>query len=303
MDTKKNIWIIGENLNSGQIAAVSLLELKNYIVISGKTILNPSYRGIKLSSALSYNSLTKIVELGLLDNFIKVDSSVRCTQIGAQKLSESANGIAYGFIPSHNLFGDKRYYIQDIYNPFQNGYSESAFLYFAILPHLFKVRNQKVFLYDNEILHFLYKYLKNFRRSMKIVMKNDELVILTKNERIPHQRSKITLKLDTLNSVVYISGVASINDMKKILSQFKKYRLIIWKIPTTFQGVNSMRNAFEMNFKVVGYDMASLDINKNSNFHDSIMFAYYNEEIVNLNTVQTTSKNARLFDLITSQFK
>ena len=39
MDTEKNIWIIGENLNSGQIAAVSLLELKGHVVISGKTIL------------------------------------------------------------------------------------------------------------------------------------------------------------------------------------------------------------------------------------------------------------------------
>ena len=90
MDTEKNIWIIGENLNNGQIAAVSLLELKDNIVTSGKTILNPGYRGIKLSSALSYNSLTRIMELGLLDGYIKVDSSVRCTR-RIQSISSCSN--------------------------------------------------------------------------------------------------------------------------------------------------------------------------------------------------------------------
>ena len=58
-----------------------------------------------------------------------------------------------------------------------------------------------------------------------------------------------------------------------------------------------------MDFKVVGYDMASLNSDCNDNFHDSIIFAFYNEPIENLATVKTTSKNARLFDLISAQFR
>ena len=300
-DTKKNIWIVGENINNGEIAAASLLEIRENILFSSKTILNPKYRGMGLGSVLSYNSVTKIHKLGLLEGYIKIDSDVRAVQSGAQKLTESANGVAYGFIPDYNLFGDKRYYIQDIYNPFQDGYPESAFLYFAVLPRLFKVREPNIILLDNNYISFLYNYLKKFKLSMKIVMKNDKLSIESSNGKL--NKEQINLSLNPLNSIVNLEGISNHESIEKILNQFNKYHIIIWKIPTTLNGVSSMQTALDLNFKVVGYDMASIKDDESNRFHDSIIFCHYANGIhEDFKKIKTTPKNKPLVEKISSQF-
>ena len=300
-DIQRNIWIVGENINNGEIAAVSLLEIRDNILFSSKTILNPKYRGMGLGSVLSYNSVTKIHDLGLLEGYIKIDSDVRAVQSGAQKLTESANGIAYGFIPDYNLFGDKRYYIQDIYNPFQEGFPESAFLYFAVLPRLFKVRETNVFLLENEYISFLYTFLKKFKLSMKIVMKND--ILSMENSCDKSKKEKINLSFNPLNSIIKIEGISNRNNIEKILRQFNRYHIVLWKIPAILEGISSMQTALDLNFKVVGYDMASIKNENSEKFNDSIIFCHYANGIKeDFEKIKTTPKNKKLVEKISLQF-
>jgi hypothetical protein len=294
--------MVGENLVNGEIAAVSLLELNNKVVYSGKTILNPKYRGIKLGSVLSFNSLSKILELGLIDNYIKIDSSVR-PNTGVLRLTESANGIAYGFAPDYHVFGDKRNHPNDPTTPFKIGYTESAFLYFAVLPKMHQCREEAVHIFDNELLFFLYDFIRNFKRTMKIVMKNDRL-IMSRGARLREKKiPQLKIVPDPLNSQVTIFGASNISYMKKICSMFQNYHIILWKVPTSIEGINSMKYAFDLGFKAIGYDVASIESNNSGRFNDAIIFAYYNHGINDdFNEVKTTNKNEELFERIVPQF-
>ncbi|MFX0001742.1 MAG: hypothetical protein ACFE9Q_14540 [Candidatus Hodarchaeota archaeon] len=301
-DKKNNVWMIGENLVSGEIAAVSLLELNKKIVYSGKTIINPRYRGINLGSVLSYNCLSKILELGLINNYIKIDSSVR-NSAGALRLTESANGIAYGFAPDYHIFGDKRNHPIDPTKPFNEGYTEGAFLYFAVLPKMYTCREEAVYIFNDELIIFLYDFIRNFKRTMKIVMKNDRL-IMSEGARIKEKKiPQLEIVPNPLHSIVTILGASNISYMKKICKMFRNYRIVIWKIPTTIEGINSMKHALELDFKAIGYDVASIESNRPGIFHDAIIFAYYNREINHdFNDIKTTNKNEKLFEKVIDQF-
>ncbi|MFW9989203.1 MAG: hypothetical protein ACFFC3_11140 [Candidatus Odinarchaeota archaeon] len=301
-DTSKNIWMVGENLIDKEIAAVSLLELNKKVVYSGKTILNPKFRGINLGSVLSYNCLSKILELGLIDNYIKIDSAVR-PRTGTLRLTESANGIAYGFFPDYHVLGDKRNHPRDPTKPFNEGYTESAFLYFAVLPKMHKCREEMVYIFDDELLFFLYDFVRNFKRTMKIVMKNDRL-IMSKGARIKEKKiPQLEVVLDPLNSRITILGASNISYMKKVCKMFRNYHIIIWKIPTSIEGINSMKHAFELGFKAIGYDVASIESKNSGLYHDSVIFTYYNKEVTDtFENIKTSSKNKELFERIETQF-
>ncbi len=301
-DTTKNIWLVGENLISHEIVAVSLLELNKKVVYSGRTIINPNYRGLKLGPVLAYNSLSKILELGLISDYIKIDSSVRPTT-GALRLTEAANGIAYAFGPDFHLLGDRRFHPRDQSQPFNEGYTESAFLYFAVLPKMHTCRDSAVHIFNDELLFFLYDFIRNFKRTMKIVMKNDRLIMskgaTIKEKNIP----QLEIIPDPLNSQVTILGASNIPYMKKICEMFKNYQIIIWKIPTSIEGINSMKYAFELDFKAIGYDVASIESSVPGIFHDSLIFTYYNKEVSDkFDNVKTTPKNRELFEKVVDQF-
>lgn len=302
-----NIWIAGENTTNHELVAISLIEIHNTVAISGKTIMKKSYRGLGLSSILSFNSVQMLIKENLLENCIKIDSDVRANQIGAQKLSESAYGIAYSFIPNKYVFADKRGLTFNDKNMSTNEIVlESMFGYFAILPEFFKRRVKDIHLIENELMLFLYNYLKSYRRSMKVVMKEDYLEIVKNVPQIINSKFEdMDIKINFYNSFVQIRGILSKNRIMHLLKKYKIFRIILWKIPTTIEGTYCMKVALELGFKIVGYDMASVKLKNMQNFCDSVLFFWSNQEIVKSDfcNIKKTQKNKELFEKIIQQFK
>jgi len=303
---QNNIWIAGENIINNELMAISLIDIKNNVALAGKIIMKKTYRGLGLSSILSLNGVKMLIKEKLLENCIKIDSDVRANQIGAQKLTESAFGIAYSFIPIKYIFADKRGLILNNKSLSTSEIVlESMFGYFAILPPFLENRVKDVYLLDNDLMFFLYNFLNSFRRSMRIVMKDDYLETVKKvPENISSDFEDVDIKINFYNSFIQIRGLLSRNRIKYLLKKYKIFRILIWKIPTTLEGTYCMNVALELGFKIVGYDMASIKLSNMQNFCDSIIFFWSNQEIVEAGfcNVQTTQKNKILFEKISQQF-
>ena len=68
-------------------------------------------------------------------------------------------------------------------------------------------------------------------------------------------------------------GYVKEKSLKNLLKVYSNWRLILWRIPTTQNGIHSMALAEKMGFKVVGYDIGFNNINWT--LFDSIIMAYY----------------------------
>ena len=66
--------------------------------------------------------------------------------------------------------------------------------------------------------------------------------------------------------------------IKMYLKKFKKWRYIDWRIPTTKEGVQSMKMALENGFNVIGYDIGSY-LARDGTLYDSIFFAYFPKKV------------------------
>jgi len=311
LSNQNNIWIAGENIINNELVAISLIEIQNNIAFSSKTIIKKTYRGLRLSSLLSFNSVKMLINEKLLENCIKIDSVVRANQIGAQKLSESAFGIAYSFIPINYILTDKREdpkkgSILNNKNILSNEIVfESVYSYFAILPKFLESRVKDVYLLENDLMLFFYKFLYSFRRSMRVVMKDDYLeTVKIVPEKISSDIEDMDIKINFYNSFVQIRGLLSRNRIRHLLKKYSIFRIILWKIPTTLEGTYCMDVALDLGFKIVGYDMASIKLRNMHGYCDSIIFFWSNQKIVKADfyNVQTTQKNKALFEKISQQF-
>ncbi|MHA1500185.1 MAG: hypothetical protein ACTSRT_21885 [Promethearchaeota archaeon] len=309
LSDQNNIWIAGVNIKNNELVAISLIEIQNSVAISGKTLMKKTYQGLHLSSLLSFNSVKMLINEKLLENCIKIDSDVRANQIGAQKLSESAFGIVYSFIPIKYIFADKRgLTLNNKSLSISEIVLESMFGYFAILPKFLESRVKDVYLLENDLMLFLYKFLYSFRRSMRsmrVVMKDDYLeTVKIVPEKISSDIEDMDIKINFYNSFVQIRGLLSRNRIRHLLKKYSIFRIILWKIPTTLEGTYCMDVALDLGFKIVGYDMASIKLRNMHGYCDSIIFFWSNQKIVKADfyNVQTTQKNKALFEKISQQF-
>jgi hypothetical protein len=274
-----NIWIIGENLQKGELIAISLMELKENYAFSSKTIIRKSYRGKGLGSRFGFRSVKELHDSGVLDNRIKIDSDVRGVQVTAQKLSEKSRGLPYGFIPFYNNFGDKRNLNSDYYDPYPTQDEESAYLYFSPLPRLSKNRSNEVYLLDNELITFFYDYMKHIKRMTKNIMKRDT-VYYTKFKQTPEylEKEDISVSIDLYGSRVKLLGVTDYKVVEFLMDKFKNYRMLIWHIPATLKGVKSMQQVLDNGFIVCGYNLGGFKPRYSDVLVDSMIFVKYLHE-------------------------
>jgi hypothetical protein len=301
---KKNIWIVGENLKNQQIFATSLMELKENYAFSSKTIIDKDYRGLGLGSRFGFRSVNHLNESHIFDDRIKIDSDVRAVQIEAQKLTERAGGIPYGFIPFYNNFGDKRKLNTDYYKPYPVQNEESAFLYFVPLTNLIENRVNRVFLLDDELISPLYNLIKNSKRIIKVLMKKDDFSLLKKNTTPGYvEHNDISVSIDMYGSKIKLVGVSDISVVNFLLNKFKDYRMLIWHIPTTQKGVKSMQQALEEGFIVCGYNVGSFKPRYSEGLIDSLIFVKYLNDISKntLGNINLTSKNKPFYEHVITQ--
>jgi hypothetical protein len=305
---EKDIWIVADDIKNGILIGISHIELKNNIAYAEKVCIKRDYRGNGLSSHFSFNGVQALIHKKILQNYIKIDSDVRASQIGAQKLCESASGIAYSFIPNKFLLSDKREKRLNLNedqrpNTLIEPFNEIG--YFVVLPQLPRKRIQYVYLLDHDLIYFLYNNIKGYRRSMQFLMADDYV------ERVAHPPNVNSASIDNLikrpnnlNSYIKIYGLLDSHSIDLFIKSCKSYRLIIWYIPTTIEGTYCMKIAFEKGFKAIGYDMASIESNNIGKFYDAVIFAFYNsiQEKFDFSTVRTTNKNRGLFEVISQQF-
>ena len=78
---------------------------------------------------------------------------------------------------------------------------------------------------------------------------------------------------DYYNGKVKLYGYIKEKSLRNLLKTYHNWRIIIWRIPTTKNGVSSMSLAVDKGFKIVGYDIGFNNINWS--LFDSVILAFY----------------------------
>jgi hypothetical protein len=82
-----------------------------------------------------------------------------------------------------------------------------------------------------------------------------------------------TLEEDPYKSCIYIKGCINHKTLKHMLKRYSNWNVIEWRVPTTFEGINSQHIALKNGFKVIGYDPGSLLLNNKTT--DAVLFGYF----------------------------
>ncbi|MEJ2251571.1 MAG: hypothetical protein P8Y97_18190 [Candidatus Lokiarchaeota archaeon] len=282
----------------------SLLKLRENFAFSSKTVIDKKYRGARLSSILMFKGFTFLLKSHILDDKIKVDSDVRAVQIKAQKLTERAGGVPYGFIPFYNNFGDKRNISEEDVCPCPIQEEESAFLYFVLLPKLISHRLKKIYLPERKGITSLYDYIKTTTRTMRLVMRKDEShKISSKNNSNYMKYNDFSITKDLYGSKVKLKGLIDSPIIDFLIDHFKDYRMLIWHIPTTLKGVQLMNYAIDNGFIVCGYDVAGFKPRHSDDLIDCVIFVKYYNDISKkcLGEVYCTESNKPLYQYVLNQ--
>ena len=128
-----NFWLVGELLDTREIAGVGLIEKKRYIAHSGKGMTRKKFQGKGVTTKIGAAGLISITKMPQFKDVLKIDTEVRGPEVRAQKLNQNAGAIDYGLIPAYINLGDKRHFKISDNTPFPPKQEEAAFLYSIIL--------------------------------------------------------------------------------------------------------------------------------------------------------------------------
>ncbi|MFX1390345.1 MAG: hypothetical protein ACFE9Z_09805 [Promethearchaeota archaeon] len=274
LSKKSNYWFIGELINKKEIAGTGLLERKRYIVHTSQAVVKKKYQGRGITTNIGSAGITKVLKMPEFKNVLRLDSEVRGMKIGAQRLNEKAGAIPFCFIPGYINWGDKRAFKISNNHPVPPIEEESAFFYAIILNPLWAKREKEIYLLDNEDLLFFYNYVKISSRKMK----KDFLIFENGENKRAYELYGVSK--DYYEGRVNLFGYIKEKSLKHLLKTYKNWRLIIWRIPTTKNGISSMSLAIKKGFKCVGYDIGFNNINWT--LFDSVIFAFYPNGIQSL---------------------
>lgn len=261
------IWVIGELIGKKEVAGTGLVEKNRYIAHAGKTVVKKKYQGLGVTTKIGAAGLISILKMPKFEGVLRLDTDIRGVEIGSQKLAQYSGAIPYGLVPAYNNFGDKRYFEIDDNTPFPAKNEESAFLYSIFFKKLWKLRDKTIFLLNNEDFIFFYNYVKRMTKKLD----NDILILdqgLKSNSYELYGVSK-----DYYNGKVKLFGYIKKKSLRNLIKTYKNWRVIIWRIPTSENGIHSMSLAVDKGFKIVGYDIGFHNINWS--LFDSVILAYY----------------------------
>ena len=290
-------WVVGELIENKikEIAGVALVEKERYIAHAGSMITRKKFQGLGVTTKIAVGGLITITKMPQFKDVLRLDSEVRGPQIKIQAVAQNAGAVPYSIIPAYINFGDKREFEVDDNCPCPPQHEETAIIFSMIFRNLWKKRDKNVVLLDNEVLVFFYKYMKSKCKRMK-----DDILYFEKGKNNKGYELYGVSK-DYYNAIVKLYGYIKEKSINNLLKVYKNWRIILWKIPTTHNGVQSMKLALEKGFKVLGYDIGFNNINWT--LFDSIILAYYPLGHHNLLDVNCLDSIKPLYNRIKEQFK
>jgi hypothetical protein len=264
---KDNFWFVGELLETKEIAGAGLLEKKRYIAHASQGVVKKKFQGKGVTTKIGAAGIISCTQMPQFKDILRLDSEVRGMKIGAQKLLRNAGALPYCLIPSYINFGDKRDFKDDENQPVPPIQEEAAFFYSIIFNSLWNKRENKIYMLDNEDFIFFHEFLKNRTKKMK----EDEVILENGKKNKGYELYGVFR--DFYEGRVNLYNYIQEKSLDKLLKIYKNWRIILWRIPTTQNGIHSMSLALQKGFNIVGYDLGFNNINWTLN--DSVILAYY----------------------------
>ncbi|MFX1456881.1 MAG: hypothetical protein ACFFDB_16015 [Promethearchaeota archaeon] len=263
---KNNFWFVGESLDNKEIAGTGLIKKNRYIAHAGQAVVKKKYQGLGVTTKIGAAGIITCTKMPQFNDTLRLDSEVRGSK-RIQKLIKDAGALPYALIPAYLNYGDKRHFKVDDTNPFPASKEEAAFLYSIIFKKMWNIRENKIYLIDNEDLIFFHDYVKSHTKKMK----NDELIFLKGKKDKGYELYGVSK--DYYDGIVNLYSYIQEKSLNNLIETYRNWRIILWRIPATPNGVNSMALALEKGFNIVGYDIGFNNMNWTLN--DSIIMAYY----------------------------
>lgn len=267
LSNENKVWVVGESIDNKEIAGMALIETKRYIAHASQLIVKKKYQGLGITARLGAAGLRYLLKMPQFKNTLRLDCETRGTQIKAQKAIQNAGALPFSLIPAYINWGDKRAFKIDDNTPVPPIQEESSIFYSIIFKNLWNKREKEVYLLDNNDIIFFYDYVK-FQFTK---MKKDTLILEEGRKNKKYELYGVSK--DFYEGRVNLYGYIKEKSLNHLLKTYKDWRLIIWRIPTTKNGISSMSLAVDKGFKVVGYDIGFNNINWT--LYDSVIFVYY----------------------------
>ena len=267
LSERNNFWFVGELIKNHEIAGAGLIEKNRYIAHACKGVTRKKYQGLGVTSKIGAAGIITVTKMPEFKDCLRLNVEVRGPQIRAQKLIRNSGAIPYGLIPGYANFGDRRHFKFENNTPFPPKDEEAYFLYSIIFNTLWKKREKKIHLLNNEDFIFFHDYVKSHTKKM-----NKDVLILEKGKKDKGYELYGVSK-NPYEGLVNIYGSIKEKSLKQLKKTYNKWRIILWRIPTTQNGVHSMSLALEKGFNIVGYDVGFN--NMNWTLYDSVILAYY----------------------------
>jgi len=267
LSERNNFWFVGELIKNHEIAGAGLIEKNRYIAHACKGVTRKKYQGLGVTSKIGAAGIITVTKMPEFKDCLRLNVEVRGPQIRAQKLIRNSGAIPYGLIPGYANFGDRRHFKFENNTPFPPKDEEAYFLYSIIFNTLWKKREKKIHLLNNEDFIFFHDYVKSHTKKM-----NKDVLILEKGKKDKGYELYGVSK-NPYEGLVNLYGSIKEKSLKQLKKTYNKWRIILWRIPTTQNGVHSMSLALEKGFNIVGYDVGFN--NMNWTLYDSVILAYY----------------------------
>jgi hypothetical protein len=265
---KNHYWFVGEKINDKEIAGAGLLEIERNIVKGGKAVTRKKFQGQGITTKIGAAGVITVLKMPQFKNALRLDFEARGLEVGSQKLAQNSGSLPYCLIPAYANFGDRRQFKIKENKPFPSTNNmEAVFLYSIIFKTLWRKREKKVYLLDNEDIIFYYEYVKKMQKRMQ----HDDVIL--EPERYDKGYELYGVSKDLYMGIVDFYGFIKENSLKHLLETYKNWRIILWRIPTNNNGISSMTLALNSGFNMVGYDIGFN--NMNGTFVDSVIMACY----------------------------
>lgn len=294
LSNKDNFWFVGELIRNHEIAGAGLIEKKRYIAHAGKAVVRKKFQGQGVTTKIGAAGIITVTKMPQFKDILRLDTEARASEIKIQKLIQKAGALPYGLIPGYANFGDRRHFKFENNTPFPPKDEEAFFLYSIIFKTLWKKREKKIHLLNNEDFIFFHDYVKSHTKKM-----NQDVLILEKGKKDKGYELYGVSK-NPYEGLVNIYGHIKEKSLKHLLKTYNKWRIILWRIPTIQSSIHSMAIALEKGFNIVGYDIGYRSMS--GSFCDSVILAYYPNGGSQILKVNCFDKNKPLFNKIREIF-
>jgi len=293
---KDTFWFVGELLDNEEteFCGGGAIEFENPTTASMiKLLILPKFRGKGLLSEMGIKGVLNIFGTPQFKNILRVNTETRASLKNTQLSMQNQGSKPYAFNPIYANLGNRIYLNKKEVKPYLKGETLPIIYYQRSLNNFWERRNKVIYLLNNEDILFFYDYQVKNNRKMK---KNDLLITMEDNNYKMHDiEIKQNYNLGTIN----MKGCMHDIFIKMYLKKFKKWRYIDWRIPTTEEGVHSMKMALNNDFRVIGYDMGSY-LARGGILHDSVFLAHFPKKVkLNPNEpLDIVKKNKPLVDKV-----